>query len=182
MTKASSPGVPLRSLRGGALHFCGRLLIGAAALAFAAGCPDKPPPSAQDAQPPNTPGSSVGVRVPLPRGWVAQADNDVLAIGPPGRTVLRVIKTDKTALPSLESLQHGFGAGLEGVRATTVEEVQKPDVVLWRARLTPQEGDSWTALVGARRLEGGVYLCATDPGATENEVKQAADACAALGR
>jgi hypothetical protein len=111
---------------------------------------------------------------------------DVLQLGPPGKSVLRIERIDSEALPGLAELKSNFGGELKGTRTRTLEEREDEEGVLWRALIEPRqpkEGQRPAAvMLGARRIAGRVVLCSTLPGSTEAEVEAAARACDGLGR
>lgn len=142
-------------------------------------------PEAEHAEDVPTPQRRVGVKVPMPPGWTAQvAPDGSFQFGPPGRTVLRVdlrpgqgsaLPSPDELLQSVEQSFQGFGHSLEGKEGGA-------DFSLVRLKLVPRLGDGgqgseYPALFGARRVEKDLFLCATLPGVSADEVHQAAEAC-----
>lgn len=139
-----------------------RALVVAAAL-LAAACPDG---GAQKA----------GLRVPLPPGWVAvEGQGGALRAGPKGRVVLTLAHQGDGALPPPEQLERALEA--EGAALLSVQRTA--DTVLVRYRLEHQ-GQAATAFAGARRLDGRLFLCASEPGADESELRVAEGVCGEL--
>ena len=125
-----------------------------------------------------------GVRVPLPRGWVAEATEDAqLLVGPRGRPVLSIRRSTLEELPSTEELRTLFSSQMSDATVETVEESATDTVRLWRFRALGKGGaDVWSSgLLGARKVEEGIYLCASLPGSTNREVTEAAQVCRHLG-
>lgn len=171
--------------------------VGAAFVFLALGCggcrEETPPAGSGNGEParhpataPATPRRS-GVKVPLPEGWTARAaSEELLAVGPAGRDVLRIeLRPGRAAqLPTAEALVASMGASLEGVQVETVDAKTEPDRALAVLRLTrATDGGAprtTLALLGAKRVAGDLFLCSTTPGASEEDVKAAAAACGAL--
>lgn len=134
-----------------------------------------------------------GVKVPLAPGWVARLGKDgSLQTGPPGRPVLRVdIRPGAGAsMPTAEALAAALPAQFPGFRVRTLEARAEGDAarghVRVRVGLAPLGADGGAvgaetpAFFGARRLGDDLFLCASEPGAQEEEVARAADACATI--
>jgi hypothetical protein len=122
-----------------------------------------------------------GLHVALPPGWTAEVDtNDALVIGPPGKPVLKIAHpSDGNELPSSKNLSRVFTQEMEGTRVTTLKSEDRDGGSLWIGRVeTP---NSWEVAFGARRIQGEVFLCATLPGASTQEVRDAARLCESLG-
>ncbi len=149
-----------------------------------AGCPapKEPAPSPDAAARP----ARAGVKVPLPDGWTARVGNDQsFQAGPQDRVVLRIDQRSGAAaeLPSPAELQEGLRAGVPDAQVELVAaEVEEEHVVLrLRLRRALDGGVKTLPLaIGAKRMGADLYLCATEPGATESEVEKAAAACAGL--
>ncbi|HYO69064.1 MAG TPA: hypothetical protein VEU33_23590 [Archangium sp.] len=158
---------------------------------LAAGCggcqkeevPVAPEPAAPEPRP--VPQRRVGVKVPMPPGWTAQVAQDgSFQFGPPGRPVLRVdLRPGQgSTLPPPEVLLQTVETSFEGFAHTLEQQAGGEDFSLVRVVLTPKledggSGASYPALFGARRVEKDLFLCATFPGVTPDEVLQASEAC-----
>ena len=159
---------------------------------LAAGCPDKkeaPAPSPGSGASGGTterPSSlRAGVKVPLPQGWSAlvAADSSFQA-GPPGRPVLRVdIRRGEGAkLPSVEELTDSIRRQFSDFQVSLDQEEGDAQVTLVRITVAPKLADGGLgahgpALIGARRIGEDLFLCATLPGASGEEVRLATEAC-----
>ncbi len=127
----------------------------------------------------------VGVKVPMPPGWTAQVAQDgSFQFGPPGRPVLRVdLRPGQGAtLPPPEELLQTVTASFAGFEHALEQQAGGADFSLVRVLLTPKledggMGASYPALFGARRVEKDLFLCATFPGVSADEVLQASEAC-----
>jgi hypothetical protein len=161
------------------------------------GCKERSPPREEastvtpDAQAPEgrpAPPRRVGVKVPMPSGWTAQvAPDGSFQFGPPGRPVLRVdLRSGQGAqLPSSEALADSLGKTFEGFERSLDQEEGGEDFTLVRVTLAPKLADGgvgaqYPALFGARRLGKDLFLCATLPGVTTDEVYLATEACRGL--
>jgi hypothetical protein len=116
----------------------------------------------------------VGLKVPLPDGWSATpAGEGALNLGPAGRPVLTVEHRPGGAVPTASAM----AAAVAGEGAKVLGELAVGGGWLLRYQVAglPQ------ALLGARRLQSGVLLCASAPGATLDEVTQAASLCTDIG-
>ncbi len=149
------------------------------------GCPPRDPvevPAADAGRPPR-----VGVKVPLPDGWTARVGSDQgFRAGPGDRVVLRIDKrpSDGGGILSAEELERQLLTAMPGVRATRLGTASSEDHVVLRLRLqgAPDAGtrSSVTVALGAKRMGDDVFLCATEPGASEDEIEKAAVACAGI--
>lgn len=127
----------------------------------------------------------VGVKVPLPPGWTAQpAEDGSLRFGPPHHPVLRVDLRlgEGASLPSAEALTRQLERAFAGFSRSDVRVEPHEDAVLAWVSLTPGLGDggvgeSHPAVFGARRAEQDLFLCASLPGVSEDEVREAGTAC-----
>ncbi|QRN97522.1 hypothetical protein JRI60_00045 [Archangium violaceum] len=127
----------------------------------------------------------VGVKVPMPPGWSAQVAQDgSFQFGPPGHPVLRVDLRpgQASALPSPESLVQSLEESFRGFERSLDQEEGGTDFTLVRVTLAPKLSDGgmgaeYPALFGARRVQDDLFLCATFPGVTADEVRQAGEAC-----
>ncbi len=157
---------------------------------LALGCPDKdkqPPqgPEEEASSPRPTTQRRVGVKVPMPEGWTAQvAADSSFQFGPPGRPVLRVDLRPGQAekLPSPDELAESMLEPFKPFTFSLDQEQSDEDFTLVWVTLAPKledggAGESWPALFGAKRVDKDLFLCATLPGATSEEVRLAADAC-----
>lgn len=161
--------------------------LGALAAFSTSGCDRKPPQSAK-APPPHTgeagidPGLRGGLRVALPPGWTATAITDaVLNLGPKGRAVMSVERTTLTALPDPQELAARFGKALDGATPKTLDVRSGPDSTVWIFQVEGAGGNRWTGALGAHRVSGTIFLCATAPGASDAEIMAAARSCETLG-
>ncbi|MBX5484313.1 MAG: hypothetical protein IRZ16_21030 [Myxococcaceae bacterium] len=158
-----------------------------AALLFGlSGCPKEQARSPDAGARPNGASATVGLRVRLPPGWSANpAGTDALVAGPKGRGVLRIQRSNEEELPSPEELARGFSENATGLAIEPLDSRRTDDWVAWRARLKSADPKAsqatWTVLLAARKAHEGIYLCSTEPGATDAEVAAAADVCAHLG-
>ena len=141
----------------------------------------------EDATPPRT-SRRVGVKVPMPPGWSAQVAPDGSSqFGPPGRPVLRVdLRLGQgAALPSPDVLAARVAESFAGSGRSDERREAGRDASLVRVTLTPRlsdggVGEAYPALFGARRVEKDLFLCATLPGVSVDEVERAAEACAGI--
>ncbi|MCP3102993.1 hypothetical protein LZ198_29350 [Myxococcus sp. K15C18031901] len=126
-----------------------------------------------------------GVKVPLPDGWSAQvAPDDSFQAGPPGRPVLRVdLRRGQGAqLPKVDELAERVRAESKSMEVSLDQEESSDTYSLLRVTLTPKLGDGGLgtpapALLGARRVGQDLFLCATLPGASGEDVLLATEAC-----
>jgi hypothetical protein len=140
-----------------------RALLCLGAAAILAACPKK-----EDPQP-----LRGGLKVSLPPGWVAEEGNaGALRAGPRGRTVLLLQHQGEAALPAPEALEGAVKA--EG--AELLEVTREDAVALVRYRVGTG-ADRAQAFVGARRLEGRLFLCASAPDISEAELRVAEGVC-----
>lgn len=195
MSKHTSRVAPLRSLRGGASRFSRKVLrpfhlavgLGALAALGPFGCernpprtPDEPPTHPDEAG--TDPGLRGGLRVALPPGWTANAITDaVLNLGPKGRAVMSVERTSLKALPDPQELAARFGKALAGAKPQTLDVRSGPDSTIWIFQVEGAGGNRWMGALGAHRVSGTIFLCATAPGASDAEIKAAARSCETLG-
>ncbi|WP_257457826.1 hypothetical protein [Archangium lipolyticum] len=127
----------------------------------------------------------VGVKVPMPPGWSAQVAQDgSFQFGPPGHPVLRVdLRPGQgAALPSPEALVQSLEESFKGFERSLDQEEGGADFTLVRVTLAPKlpdggMGADYPALFGARRVQDDLFLCATFPGVTADEVLRAGEAC-----
>jgi hypothetical protein len=170
-----------------------RLPRQAAALALtvlALGCPRKQEetepaesPAASSPRAPNSP--PTGVRVPLPPGWSAQvAADESFQAGPPGKPVLRVDLRlgEGASLPSPEQLTDFLGKPFRDFAVSLDQEEGTKNLTLVRLTIAPRWPDGGVgpeapALLGARRVGDDLFLCASLPGASAEEVRLATEAC-----
>ncbi len=159
-------------------------LAGAVAALLLIGCSKRSEPD--DAGAAATSASARGLRLELPQGWTADVDprdEDELLVGPPGRPVLRIAHSPSgSKLPSSEDLAAVFTSELGGAQVRTLGSEDADQGSLWIARIDPAKEDvpGWDVALGARRVRGEVLLCATLPGAREDEVRTAAELCSSL--
>ncbi len=126
-----------------------------------------------------------GVKVPLPPGWSAlvAADGSFQA-GPPGQPVLRVDvrRGEGDRLPSAEALAESVREKFSQFQVSLDQEEGDAQVSLVRITLAPNLADGGIgpeapALLGARRVADDLFLCATLPGASAEQVHLATEAC-----
>ncbi len=126
-----------------------------------------------------------GVKVPMPPGWTAQVAADgSFQFGPPGRPVLRVDLRPGQGpkLPSPDELKETLEKSFQGFERSLHQEEGGDDSSLLLVGLAPKLADGGVgadhpALFGAKRVEEDLFLCATFPGVTADEVRQATEAC-----
>ncbi len=159
------------------------------ALSLLAGCKGCKQEDSAPAASPSGParGSSLrsGVKVPLPEGWSAQvAPDDSFQAGPPGRPVLRVdLRRGQGAQkPSAEDLADRVREELKDYEVSLDQEEDTQDYSLLRITMAPRLADGGIGahapgFFGARRLEEDLFLCASLPAASPEDVLQATDAC-----
>lgn len=126
-----------------------------------------------------------GVKVPLPQGWSAQvaADGSFQA-GPPGKPILRVdIRPGEgEKMPNSDTLHQELLKKMPEQAISLDQEEDEPNVALLRVTLAPKLADGGVgphapALFGARRVGNDLFLCATLPGITYEDVRLAAESC-----
>ena len=159
---------------------------------LAAGCPEKKETAAPSTGSGASEGATErpspvrsGIKVPLPQGWSAlvAADSSFQA-GPPGRPVLRVDvrRGEGEKLPSVEELTGSIHQQFSDFQVSLDQEEGDAQVTLVRITLAPKLTDGGLgphgpALIGARRVGEDLFLCATLPGASGEEVRLATEAC-----
>ncbi len=152
---------------------------------------EEEPAATPDAQAPEgkpAPPRRMGVKVPMPSGWTAQvAPDGSFQFGPPGRPVLRVdMRSGQGAqLPTTEALAESMAQSFAGFERSLDQEEAGEDFALLRVTLAPKLADGgvgaqYPALFGARRLGKDLFLCATLPNVTTDEVFLATEACRGL--
>ncbi|HYO59328.1 hypothetical protein [Archangium sp.] len=149
--------------------------------------PEEPPvtPEAEAPEQRPMPPRRVGVKVPMPPGWNAQVAQDgSFQFGPPGRPVLRVDlhPGQGSALPSPDELAQTMAKSFQGFEHSLEQKEGGEGFSLVRVTLTPRLEDGgmgarYPALFGARRVEKDLFLCATFPEVTADEVNLASEAC-----
>lgn len=159
---------------------------------LAAGCPEKketPAPStgsgASEGTTERPSPIRAGVKVPLPQGWSALvAADSSFQSGPPGRPVLRVDmrRGEGEQLPSVEELTGSIRQQFSDFQVSVDQEEGDEQVTLVRITIAPKLSDGGLgpqgpALIGARRVGEDLFLCATLPGASGEEVRLATEAC-----
>lgn len=171
----------------------GVVSAGLLAVALLAGCPDKKKEGATDASSGSEerPASlRAGVKVPLPpgAGWSAQVAKDgSFQAGPPGRPALRVdLRPGQGAkMPSSEELADTTREQMKDFEISLDQEEDAPTFSLLRVTLAPKLADGGIgqqapAFFGARRVGEDLFLCASLPGASAEEVRLASEACRAI--
>lgn len=166
-----------------------RWLVLAAALPWA--CDKKPtpaPPAAASRPPIPAPSpSQIGVRLNLPEGWTASsASEEELLVGPKGRLVMRLNRQpgQGDALPSPATLHEEFARSAHSFRIIRVDEMSQDglSLAIFELGRNGQDGGTHTsyALLGARRAHRDLILCSSEPGASEEDVRETARACREL--
>lgn len=118
----------------------------------------------------------------LPPGWTATAASDaVLNLGPRGRAVMSVERTELQTLPDADALAARFSSALEGATPKTLNIRSNPNSVVWIFQMEGAGGNRWTGALGAHRVQKTIFVCATVPGASAAEVEAAARSCETLG-
>nr|WP_225937493.1 hypothetical protein [Myxococcus sp. RHSTA-1-4] len=127
-----------------------------------------------------------GVKVPLPDGWSAQvAPDDSFQAGPPGRPVLRVDlrRGQGEQLPSVEALAGRVREELKNHELSLDQEEEEANSYsLLRITFAPKLADGGVGVqapgfFGARRVGSDLFLCASLPGASQEDVRLATEAC-----
>jgi hypothetical protein len=114
-----------------------------------------------------------GLRVPLPPGWVAEeGKSGSLRCGPRGRAVLLLEHQGEAPLPGPESLEDAVKA--EGGEVLEVKRDQAVALVRYRVG---EGAELAQAFLGARRLDGRLFLCASAPEVSEAELRVAEGVC-----
>lgn len=140
--------------------------LGACAFVVCAlsGCPeanDKPSPA-------------TGLKVSLPKGWVAQeAGTNALLAGPPGHGVLRLEKQSGGSLPTVAVID----AILSDQKVTIIKKESSNYFLGYQYSMTSAEGATQTAMLGFRHAGSSVFRCSSTTAATTVEMAQAFEAC-----
>ena len=185
----------MESVRGQAARAALALTLGGA---LALGCSEreKAPESvvapAPDAGAPAAAPRS-GVKVPLPPGWTAQlGPDDSFQAGPAGRAVLRVDIRPRAAEQLVDPEQLADSVAKQfaqptaewkwGFEVSLDQEEGDSRRSLVRITVAPRLADGgvgpqWPALVGVKRAGEDLFLCATQPDVTAEEVRLATEAC-----
>jgi len=130
-----------------------------------------------------------GVKVPLPDGWSAQvAPDESFQAGPPGRPVLRVDlrRGQGEQLPSADALADRVREELKGYELSLDQEEEEANSYsLLRITFAPKLADGGVGVqapgfFGARRVGTDLFLCASLPGASPEDVRLATEACRAI--
>jgi len=122
------------------------------------------------------------LQVPLPPTWLAEAagPEGPLTAGPPGRPVLRIDRIANAAVPTADELKRTFvqrSAGVTVREERRLETTQFVGVVLRRSQ---SNAPSSLLFLAAAPTQQGVVLCASLPGGSEQEIKQALAVCQSL--
>ncbi|RKH51051.1 hypothetical protein D7X55_33665 [Corallococcus sp. AB049A] len=149
------------------------------------GCQKKAP--GEDVQAEDA-GLRSGVKVPLPPGWSAQVATDgSFQAGPPGRPALRVdLKPGQgEQMPSSETLADNVRQQMKQFTLSLDQEEDTPSFALLRVTMAPALTDGGLgpeapAFFGARRVGDDLFLCASLPGASTEEVRLATEACRSI--
>jgi hypothetical protein len=131
-------------------------------------CPEKQAAAPQGGQ---------GIRLALPDGWEPVPEGrEVLHVGPRGRTVLSLRKAKEVALPTAALLAELVKKA--GARPGSVNNSAAYHAL--RFTLTVDGGAASAGYLGAVLVNGTVFLCSSEPGATDSEIELAEGCCAAL--
>ena len=156
----------------------------------AAGCEGCPGRSPREELPAPRTSSRKGMKIPMPPEWSVQMLGErAFQVGPPGRPVLRVDRRPGEAgvRPSAETLTAELATAFGGFTRSGQQIEEGEGLSLVRVTLTPRLADggvgvggSYPAFFGARALEGDLVLCATLPGITPDEAREADESCRGL--
>ncbi len=128
------------------------------------GCPeanDKPSPV-------------TGLKVSLPKGWVAQeAGPNTLLAGPPGHGVLRLEKQSGGALPTVAAVN----AILSDQKVIIIKKESTNNFLGYQYSVASAAGETQTAMLGFRHAGSSVFRCSSTTAATTVEMDQAFEAC-----
>ncbi|MFP2924534.1 hypothetical protein ACLESO_04830 [Pyxidicoccus sp. 3LG] len=112
------------------------------------------------------------------------APDDSLQAGPPGRPVLRVdLKRGQgEQLPTVDALADRVREELKGYELSLDQEEETDTYSLLRVTFAPKLPDGGVGLqapgfFGARRVGSDLFLCASLPGASPEDVRLATEAC-----
>lgn len=161
-------------------------LLAAALLSGCKGCEgDEATPAAPPSGEAPSSGLRSGVKVPLPDGWSAQvAPDDSFQAGPPGRPVLRVDlrRGQAEQMPSVEELADRTHEELKGFELSLDQEEETGSYALLRVTMAPKLADGGVGqeapgFFGAKRVGSDLFLCASLPGASPEDVRLATEAC-----
>lgn len=127
---------------------------------------------------PRTSDGRDGLRVPLPKGWLAVPRGGTLEVGPPGRSLLS-LEVFSELLPSPEAIQRAVVAG--GGEVTQVDREVGLVVVRYAVADSKSElGEAPAAFVAVRSLDGASLGCALGAPATAEEAALALSTCRAV--
>jgi hypothetical protein len=164
------------------------VLVGLAGAAACRATPGSDGGRAAAGPPAGAPGAGARALVHLkvlPEGWRADSVSPrVLLAGPAGRPVLRVeaLPGNAAEFPTPADLEASFARALPGAAVRRIPGgEERPDFVAVRLELQRLPdggtGGSRDVLLGARRVGKDLYLCATEPGASDPEMDDAQEAC-----
>jgi hypothetical protein len=121
----------------------------------------------------------------LPAGWVvnAGADGVVRASSPRGQPVLRAEVQRGVGLPTPTTLRTGFLEGLRHLRERSESLTEHPGFIAMRFVLGEPDGGApeTEAMLSATALGEDTLLCASQRGATHEELDVAQSACQSAG-
>lgn len=129
------------------------------------------------------------MKVPLPEGWTVRVEQDQsLAFGPPGRKILRVDIRPGAGKnkPTDKKLESAFAGALEYTRAIHLEGETTKDTTIVLLALVPKDSDGGKmeerrlVMLGAKQVGEDLFLCASAPGVTAEEVELATEACRSI--
>lgn len=126
--------------------------------------------------------TGTALQVPLPPTWLAEAGGPEgpLTAGPPGRPVLRIDRVVDSPVPSADELKRSFSESSPGAQVREERRLETPrfvGIVLRRTETSTPPSLLFLAAVPTRQ---GVVMCASLPGAIEQEIKQALAVCQSL--
>lgn len=120
------------------------------------------------------PSPSAGLKVALPKGWVAkEAGQNMLLAGPPDHGVLRLEKQNGGAVPTVAAVDAIFSEQ----KVIITKKESSSDFLGYQYSMPVAEGGTQTAMLGFRHVGSSVFRCASTPAATTVEVDQAFEAC-----
>ncbi|HEY0881808.1 MAG TPA: hypothetical protein VGE37_01160 [Archangium sp.] len=112
-----------------------------------------------------------GLRVPLPEGWRGVASTDGLSVGPEGKVVLQLERTQRP-FPSPDALSSAVTA--EGVEVLEKESNETFSGVRYSIAV---EGLKREAFLGVRSAGDHTIWCSTTMQATRDDVEAAMTVC-----
>ncbi len=122
------------------------------------------------------------LQVPLPPTWLAETAGPAgpLTAGPPGRPVLRIDRVPNAPVPTADELKRQFIQGSPGFSVREERRLETEQFVGVVLRRSEPNGSSGLLFLAAAPTQQGVVLCASLPGGSEQEIKQALAVCQSL--